>query len=117
MYVAVQQEGIHMVKFWGKPPLGWVKCNVDASFLNEEKNGSGEAVIRDHNGNIIYSAWAVIEHCQTAAMGEAIACMEGLKLALACSNTDIIIETDCASILESFKEGSYDRSLSDCKGV
>jgi hypothetical protein len=79
MYVAVQQEGIHMVKFWEKPPLWWVKCNVDASFLNEEKNGSRGAVIRDHNGNIIYSAWAVIEHCQTAAMGEAIACFGGLK--------------------------------------
>jgi hypothetical protein len=43
-------------------------------------------------------------------MGEAIACLEGLKLALANSTANLIIETDCASILESFKESSFDRS-------
>jgi hypothetical protein len=43
-------------------------------------------------------------------MGEAIACLYGLDLALNNSNQNIIIETDCATILEAFREGSMDRS-------
>ena len=39
----------------------------------------GGAILRDHNGQILCLAWDVIAHCQTAAMGEAIACLEGLK--------------------------------------
>ena len=66
-------------------------------------------VIRDHNGNVLLSAWDVITHCQSAVFGEAIACLEGLKLALANYNF-IITETDCASILDSFKVDSLDRS-------
>jgi hypothetical protein len=43
-------------------------------------------------------------------MGEAIACLEGLKLGLANCTSNLIIETDRASVLESFKEDSCDRS-------
>jgi hypothetical protein len=68
---------------WDKPPDGWIKCNVDASFLKEEQNGAWGVVLRDHMGNILLSAWDVITHCQSAAMGEAIACLEGLKLGIA----------------------------------
>jgi hypothetical protein len=39
-------------------------------------------------------------------MGEAIACLHGLDLALNNSNQNIIIETDRAAILEAFREGS-----------
>jgi hypothetical protein len=95
---------------WKKPETGWVKCNVDASFLNEEKKGSWGAVLQDHLGAIICSAWGAIIHCQTVAMGEAIACLHDLDLALNNSNQNIISETDCAAILEAFREGSMDRS-------
>jgi hypothetical protein len=34
---------------WKKPEEGWVKCNVDASFIKEDRTGSWGAVITDHN--------------------------------------------------------------------
>jgi hypothetical protein len=43
-------------------------------------------------------------------MGEAIACYEGLKIGLQNSTSNLIIEKDCASILETFREDSYARS-------
>jgi hypothetical protein len=44
-------------------------------------------------------------------MGEVIACrLHGLDLALNNFNQNIIIETDCAAILEAFRKGSMDRS-------
>jgi hypothetical protein len=39
-----------------------------------------------HMGNILLSAWDVITHCQSAVMGEAIACLQGLKLGMANSS-------------------------------
>jgi hypothetical protein len=51
-----------------------------------------------------------LSHCQSASEGEAIACLEGLKLALANSDSNIIIETYCTYILDSFMEGSPDQS-------
>jgi ribonuclease HI len=95
---------------WVRPPNGWVKCNVDASFIDEDRNGAWGAVLRDSNGTILFSAWNTLSHCQSASEGEAIAYLEGLKLAIAYSDSNIIIETDCAYILDSFKEGSPDRS-------
>jgi ribonuclease HI len=103
---AMQVQG----KIWEKSPDGWIKCNVDASFLKEERNGAWGVVLRDHMGNILLSAWDVITHCQSAAMGEAIACLEGLRLGIANCTSNLIIETDCASVVESFREDSSDRS-------
>jgi hypothetical protein len=118
MIGAAQQGSKYLEISWQKPPLGWGKCNVDASFVNEEKSDSWGVVIRDQSRNILCSAWDMITHCQTAAMGEAIACLEGLKMALVNSNANIIVETDCASILKAFKDGRYDRSkVCHCEGI
>jgi ribonuclease HI len=43
-------------------------------------------------------------------MGEAIACLEGLKMAIENSTANVVIETDCAAIIDSFKETSCNRS-------
>jgi ribonuclease HI len=77
---------------------------------DEEKTGAWGAIFRDHNGQTIVSAWDYIPHCNSAAVGEAIACLEGLKLALANSSPNLIIETDCNAVLEAFKCDSNDRS-------
>jgi hypothetical protein len=43
-------------------------------------------------------------------MGEAIAVLKGLEIALQYSLVNLIIETDCLSIVQVFKEDSLDRS-------
>jgi hypothetical protein len=94
---------------WEKPPDGWVKCNVDASFLTEDRRDVCGTVLRDYNGTILTSAWDVINHCQTIEMGKAIACLQGLKLAIANSISNIVIETDCAPLPNIFNEVSSNR--------
>jgi hypothetical protein len=51
-----------------------------------------------------------IAHCQSAAMGEVNTCYQGLKITPQNSTSNLIIEIDCASILEAFKEDRCDRS-------
>jgi hypothetical protein len=47
---------------WRRHEIGWVKCNVDASFMTNEKSGSWGAVVRDHHVYILGSAWNTINH-------------------------------------------------------
>ena len=64
---------------WEPPPTGWIKLNVDGSFV-QQLGGAGVGVIaRDNKGHIILSAWRVIFECQDAAEAEAWACLEGFR--------------------------------------
>jgi hypothetical protein len=47
-----------------KPSEGWIKVNVDASFLPDRMSGSWGDVVRDHEDNVLSSAWDIIKHCQ-----------------------------------------------------
>jgi ribonuclease HI len=87
-----------------------MKCNVDASFLETEKKGHWGAVLRDLNGAVICSAWGVIPHSRSAAMGEGIACLQGLEISLQYSSENLIIETDCSAVLEAFSNENLNRT-------
>jgi hypothetical protein len=41
----VQEED---VSIWERPSEGWIKVNIDASFLPDRMSGSWGAVVRDH---------------------------------------------------------------------
>ncbi|MED6190319.1 hypothetical protein PIB30_104761, partial [Stylosanthes scabra] len=38
---------------WRPPPKGWIKCNFDAAFHNDQKLGSISIVFRNEEGKII----------------------------------------------------------------
>jgi hypothetical protein len=106
----IQQKGEARANNWEKPSDGWIKCNVDASFVREEKNGAWRVVLRDHTGNVLLSAWDVITHCHSAAMGEAIACLEGLKLGLANCTSNLLL-----NVVLQFKNLSEKTTVIDLK--
>jgi ribonuclease HI len=84
--------------------------HVDASFLKDTKNGSWGAIARMDDGSVVYSAWGAVNRCQSAEMAEAIACLEGLKLAIDLTHGNLLFETDCSSLLKIFDPASEDRS-------
>jgi hypothetical protein len=51
---------------------------------------------------MVFKAWDIIPHCQPVEMGEALGCLESLKLATSLTNGDILLETDCSSLLKVF---------------
>jgi hypothetical protein len=79
---------------WIPPKTGEVKVNVDACF----------------------SAWDLIHQDSSAECCEALACLEGLKLAIQHSHGNILIETDCLSLLKTFDPGGEDRSEASVVG-
>lgn len=69
-------------KAWSKPPLGCMKLSVDGSFKLEDVTAGCGMVLRDAEGNIVFSACRFLPRCVDAAEAELSACREGLELAL-----------------------------------
>lgn len=90
---------------WKVPPAGWYKINVDGSFdLNNGKAGAG-VVARTSTGEVVFTAWRALFRCSDAAEAEARACVEGIRLAAEWAPGRVIIETDCARIVQAMQHG------------
>jgi ribonuclease HI len=94
---------------WTPPPPGWTKINVDGSFLQETGAAGLGVIARDSSGGVLFTAWRTIHRCADAAEAEAIACAEGLALAVRYSPGSIILESDCARLVKTLQE-KEDRS-------
>jgi hypothetical protein len=88
---------------WTKPDEGWQKLNVDASFSIEENKGTWGAVLRDHEGKVLVTAWGLINHCLNAEMAEGIAVLEGVKAIIALASTHVVVECDNANVIKELK--------------
>ncbi|VAI92535.1 hypothetical protein VPH35_132053 [Triticum aestivum] len=67
-------------------------------------------ILRDNDGNIIFSACRSILHCSGPLQAELLACQEGLSLALQWSTRPIDIEMDCMDAIKLIKSPTLDRS-------
>ena len=81
-------------RIWEPPPLGWVKINVDGSFIKQSGEAGAAAVARDDSGKVIFAAWRSFEHCDSALGIEALASVEGLCLAIHWRLSKVILELD-----------------------
>jgi ribonuclease HI len=85
---------------WEPPPEGWLKLNVDGSFVVQ----TGEA------GVGVVTAWRVLYRCASADEAEAQACAEGLRLASQWCPGPIVVESDSARILTAMETDAMDCS-------
>jgi hypothetical protein len=67
-------------------------------------------VLRDENGQVIFSACRRLNGCSDALEAETLACQEGLLLAFQWSEKPVIVELDCSSLVEALTKDSQDRS-------
>lgn len=88
----------------------------------EENNGTWGAVLRDHEGMVLASAWGIITHCLSAEVAEGIAVLEGVKAILAIASTQVIVECDNATVIDELKMKDKSKSqlafvISDAKEI
>lgn len=95
---------------WTPPPMGWVKANVDGSFIQSSEAASAGIVIRDHTGSVLLTSWRIISHCGSAEEAEATACWEGVNLAAEWVKKPLILETDCANLVSMLTSSGFDRA-------
>jgi ribonuclease HI len=95
---------------WKPPDSEWVKLTIDGSFKTEDGGAGSGMILRDSNGNIIFSACRNLLMCNNALEAEGQACLEGLELALQYSQLPIIVDTDCVQLVAMVSDSSPDRS-------
>ena len=84
---------------WEPPDTGWVKLNVDGSFVEHTGEAGAGMILRDETNQVIFSACRQLLHCSGALESELAAAREGLLLALQWSSKPIILEMDSSQAL------------------
>jgi ribonuclease HI len=103
---AKQREG------WKKPLEGKVLVNVDAAFDVDSGKGATGVVIRDCTGGCIACLQTFLPHVVDAPMVEAYAFRDGLTLAQQIGIQNFTIQTDCAQVVETMKNGGFSATSS-----
>ncbi|XBI86137.1 hypothetical protein VPH35_094151 [Triticum aestivum] len=95
---------------WEPPPAGWLNLNVDGAFSEHAGNGGAGMVLRNSDGNIIFTSCRHLFACDNALRAELEACKEGISLALEWSSLPFIIETDSSVAARMISQAAVDRS-------
>ncbi|PNT66214.1 hypothetical protein BRADI_3g08655v3 [Brachypodium distachyon] len=80
---------------WTAPGDPFLKLNVDDGFVASSEEASWGAVLRNHLGEALLSAWGRLPYCCSAEETELAACIEGLRISRAARTTENILESDC----------------------
>ncbi|KAK1669486.1 hypothetical protein QYE76_057645 [Lolium multiflorum] len=84
---------------WTRPGDNEVKLNVDGAFSWEDRAGIG-MVLRDQQGEVIFTACRQLQTCRDATEAEIMAIEEGVILALQWTDLRLIVESDCSLAVE-----------------
>jgi ribonuclease HI len=103
---AVTGDELH----WERPPTGWMKCNSDGAFYENQSKGATGAVIRDEAGGFVRAGAQWYDHGLDALTMEALACRDGLVLAQQAGALKIWLESDCQELVHLWKAGDNQRS-------
>ena len=93
------------VQKWRPPPaVGWAKMNVDAALSRNGERGALAVVSRDHIGFFLGASALVCKSVTDPEILEAMACCEGLSLALDLNLQQVQISTDCSATVKHIGE-------------
>lgn len=84
---------------WKKPVQGWLKINTDAAFSVRDSSGATACIIRDDQGLFKAAQAKWYERGLDACMMEAMACRDGLQLAIQHGFRQVVVETDCLELI------------------
>jgi hypothetical protein len=94
---------------WTPPIPREAKLNVDGAFAND--GASIGMILRDHLGEVIFTACRHLPHCKDAADAEMRAIEEGSKLALQWTSLRFSVESDCAGAIELINGSTMNSSV------
>lgn len=101
-YHSLQQarSGGDSIQRWRPPLDGWCKMNVDAALSRNSERGAVAVVCRDYTGLFLGASAVVIQNPCDPEILEAMACSEGLSLALDLNLQKVQISTDCMATVK-----------------
>ncbi|KAH9768702.1 reverse transcriptase domain-containing protein [Citrus sinensis] len=124
-FIIVEQEQEqlgHGSVCWGKPPQGWLKCNVDAGVFSSQSRYSFGGVIRDSGGAFIaakcqrFPGLFHLREAEALDVCEALSWIKNLQL------SKIIVEIDCLNVYSALitpntSPNDFGLIIADCQTV
>jgi ribonuclease HI len=95
---------------WKRPSEGFLKLNVDGSFMAADGTAGAGMILRSHDGEIIFSASRSLLQCSSALESEVCALMEGIALAQEHNQQHFVIESDSAEVVQMLNNNARDLS-------
>lgn len=92
---------------WRRPPQGWIKCNTDGSFINEETLTTVGWIVRDSNGTYRGVAQAIGKRVQRPLESELQAILMALQHCWSISYRKVIMEIDCKTAKEILQDNKF----------
>jgi ribonuclease HI len=80
--------------------VGWSKVNTDTTFSEDSKESATASVIRDDQGALQAAEALWYERGLDACTMEALACRDGLKLAVQLGLQRVQLESDCLQVVQ-----------------
>jgi ribonuclease HI len=106
------QSGVGLGSLLARLPLDAIKINVDGAFIQRTGEAAVGVIARSHEGQAHIMAWRLLFRCRDVEEAEAIAILEGIRLADRWPNeTHVVLETDCSSLASKLNGGVMDRSV------
>jgi ribonuclease HI len=87
-----------------------LKKQEDFGAFEESGRAGVGVVIRDHQGTVLLSGWKVIFNVVSADEVEALACLEGIRLAANWERKRAVLESDCETMIKSLNKYHNGRS-------
>ncbi|CAN1787158.1 Putative ribonuclease H protein At1g65750 [Linum perenne] len=117
-----EEERRWMCESWHMPPVGKVKCNIDASFRAHERKWGCGMVIRDHEGGLVVCRTFWQEGCLTVREGEAIGLLKTLEWVVERGYVELLIEVDSSVVVAAVMSHTEDltefgRIIAMCRRV
>ncbi|XP_073119607.1 uncharacterized protein [Henckelia pumila] len=105
---------------WTKPPINFVKCNVDAAVFKDPPRMGYGCIIRDSSGVVIKAICGCFPGIFTSIMAEAMSIREALSWLKELNISNVIVESDALLVVNAFHSSAIDVSgvgllMEDCR--
>ena len=98
-------------KHWDPPPVGWVMMNVDAALFPKTNRMGLGIVSRNHRGKFLAACRQGFDKITNLELAEAIAFRQAILFASRLPYKQVIIATDCLSLIKKLRSKAIDRSF------
>ena len=105
--IAQSSKATNKIEGWTRPPLGFVKLNVDASFDQDMLRGTAGAVLRDAKGRFIVGGNWKMDWCADVLTAEATTLRFGLLLAQKAESNRLVVNSDNMELIDTTKNGGH----------
>jgi ribonuclease HI len=107
---STRRENQSSIQKWSPPPVGSMMMNVDASIFSKSGRMGYGIIIRDHLGSVQAASRGYVNHVDNPELAEALAVRHALNFAAQAGFENIMVASDCLSLIKKVKSIDQDRS-------